>query len=87
MANKEPVIIDSITGEVETLPPSKDRRYRCKLDSLSDVKQEMATVYKQARSGIVEVADATKFVWMLQAVGKIIETSDLEKRIEILEKK
>jgi hypothetical protein len=87
LSNKRPVIIDSITGDVEPLPPTKGRRYRCKLDTLADVKQEMAAVYKQARSGIVEVQDATKFVWMLQAVGKVIETSDLEKRLEILEAK
>jgi len=87
MSNKHPVEIDGVTGEVESLPPAKGTRYRCKLDSMADVKAEMAKVYREARSGVVEVQDGTKLVWMLQAVAKVIEGSDLEKRIEILEAK
>lgn len=86
MPNKHPVIIDNDTGGVSTLPPQVTR-YRAKLDTMQDVRREMAKVYRESRSGIVEVQDATKFVWMLQAVGKVIEGSDLEKRIEILESK
>ena len=67
--------------------PPKVTRYRAKLDTLQDVRREMAKVYREARSGVVEVVDGTKLVWMLQAVGKVIEGSDLEKRIEILEGK
>ena len=47
----------------------------------------MAKVYRESRSEVVEVVDGTKLVWMLQAIGKVIESSDLEKRIEILEAK
>lgn len=86
MANKQPVIIDNDTGVVESLPP-KVVRYRCKLDTLQDVKKEMAKLYRESRSGVVEIVDGTKLVWMLQAVAKVIEGSDLEKRIEILEAK
>lgn len=86
MSNKHPVIIDNNTGAVSTLP-SKVTRYRGKLDSIRDVRKEMARCYREARSGVIEVVDATKFVWMLQAVAKVIESSDLEKRIEILEQK
>lgn len=85
MSNEYPVEIDGITGEVDTLPPQKSQRYRCKLDSMTDVKREMAKVYREARSGMVDVQDATKLTWCLQAVGKVIEGSDLEKRIEALE--
>ena len=87
MANKYPVEIDGATGEIETLPPQKGQRYKCKLDTLQDVRREMAKVYREARSGLVDVQDATKLTWCLQAVGKVIEGSDLEKRIEILENK
>jgi signal transduction protein with GAF and PtsI domain len=86
MANKHPVIIDNDTGGVFTQPP-KVTRYRAKLDTMQDVRREMAKVYREARSGVVEVVDGTKLVWMLQAVGKVIEGSDLEKRIEVLEGK
>jgi hypothetical protein len=87
MANKHPVEIDGVTGEVDNLPHTTGTRYRAKLDTMQDVKREMAKVYREARSGVVEVQDGTKLVWMLQAVGKVIETSDLEKRIELLEGK
>ncbi|MDP3389078.1 MAG: hypothetical protein Q8Q40_13860 [Methylococcaceae bacterium] len=87
MSSKYPVEIDGTTGEVETLPPQKGQRYRCKLDTMQDVKREMTKVYREARSGVVDVQDATKLTWCLQAVAKVIETSDLEKRIEVLENK
>ena len=84
MTNIYPVEIDGITGEVTNLPP-KITRYRAKLDTLQDVRREMAKLYREARSGVIDVQDGTKLVWMLQAVAKVIEGSDLEKRIEILE--
>lgn len=87
MSNQYPVEIDGITGEVEALPYQKGQRYRCKLDSLNDVKREMAKVYREARSEMIDPATASKLVWVLQAVGKVIEGSDLEKRVEALEGK
>jgi hypothetical protein len=86
MTNQYPVKIDGTTGEVETLPPGKGR-YRCKLDTLQDCKREMAKVYRESRSQLIDVSDASKFVYMLGAVGKLIEVSDIEKRIEALEAK
>ena len=87
MSNKHPVEIDGVTGAINDLPYTKGTRYRAKLDTMQDVRREMAKVYRESRSGVVEIVDGTKLVWMLQAVGKVIEGSDLEKRIEILEKK
>lgn len=85
MSNQYNVIVDAATGEVTDLPLQKGQRYRCKLDTLQDVRREMSKIYREARSGLVDVQDATKLVWCLQAVGKVIEGSDLEKRIEALE--
>jgi hypothetical protein len=84
MTNKEPVVIDSVTGQVETLPPEKGR-YRAKLDTLQDVRKEAARVYREARSGVIEPQEATKLVWCLQSIGKLITESDIEKRVEALE--
>ena len=85
MNNLKPVEIDGKTGEVHELPPQRGKRYRAKLDTLSDVKREMARVYRESRSGILEPTDGTKFVWMLEKIGKAIESGDLEARIEKLE--
>jgi hypothetical protein len=45
----------------------------------------MAKVYRECRSNMMDAQTGTKLVWMLQGVAKVIETSDLEKRIEELE--
>lgn len=80
------VLIDGFTGEIEsTLPPQKNKRYRCKLDTANDVKKELSKLYREARSGLVATSDATKLGWLLGEIRKTIETSDIEKRIEQLE--
>ena len=84
MSNEYPVEIDGTTGEVESLPPGKGR-YRVKLETVQDCRREMAKVYRESRSQLIDVSDASKFVYMLGAVGKLIEVSDMEKRIEALE--
>jgi hypothetical protein len=85
MSDREPVIIDGITGDVETLPPQKGKRYRCDLNNVNDIKKEMAKLYREARSGLVPTQDATKLTWMLGELRKTIELSDFEQRLEQLE--
>jgi hypothetical protein len=85
MSNLEPVEIDGITGEVHDIPHQKNKRYRCELSTVQDVRREMAKVYRECRSDILDVQSGTKMVWMLQGIAKVIETSDLEQRIEQLE--
>lgn len=82
MPLRQPIDIDGATGEVLKLPP---KRKRAKLDTLQDVRLEMAKVYREARSGLVDNQDATKQVWMLQAIGRVIIDYEIEKRIEALE--
>jgi len=47
----------------------------------------MAKVYREAHSGLIDVQDASKLSYMLATIGKVIESSDLEKRLEALENK
>jgi hypothetical protein len=82
MPPRRRVEIDGATGEVLKPPP---KRKRAKLDTLQDVKREMAKIYREARSGLIDNQDATKQVWMLAAIGKVIVDYDIEKRIEALE--
>jgi hypothetical protein len=82
MSNENPCEIDAITGEVRTPTPS---RYRAKLDTLSDVRREMAKCYRESRGKIMQPTDLGKYVYALGAIAKVIETSDLERRIELLE--
>ncbi|MDI1229852.1 MAG: hypothetical protein PSU93_01735 [Methylobacter sp.] len=69
----------------EYTPTGKPSRYRAKLDTLSDIKREMSKVYRESRSGLSDVQDSTKQIWMLQAIGKLIVDSELEERIAKLE--
>lgn len=85
MSNTEPVIIDSESGLIETLPPEKGQRYRVKLDTAERVRAEMAKIYREARSGKLDTSEMNKFIWALDRIGNMIKTTDLEKRIEQLE--
>ena len=85
MSVKNPVEIDGATGGVIDYTPGKPTRYRAKLDSLQDVRREMAKVYRESRSGLIDAQDATKQVWMLKAIGEVIAAHEIEKRIEALE--
>lgn len=85
MDDKIPCTIDAATGEVEDSPPPAGTRYRAKLDTATDCRREMAKVYRESRSGIIDVAEASKFVWMLSSIATVIKTSDIELRLDALE--
>ncbi len=55
------------------------------LQSLEDVRREAARVYREARAGKIETADASRLSFMLQTIGKLIEQATIERRIERLE--
>lgn len=55
------------------------------LKSIDDVRLEMARVYREMRSNAIESHQGTRLVYVLAAIGKLIELHDIEKRIELLE--
>jgi hypothetical protein len=68
----------------EGIPPPG--RCRLRLDSLDRVRREMAKVYRAAAHDRTrDVNDASKLVHILALIGRILEGSDLEKRIAALE--
>jgi hypothetical protein len=56
-----------------------------RLDSLRDVRLELVRVYKDMRRGQIESREGTRLAYVLLAVAKVLEQSDLEARIERLE--
>ena len=68
------------TTLVQIGPPPK-----IPLQSLEDVRREAARVYREARAGKIETADASRLSFMLQGIAKMIEASTIERRIEALE--
>lgn len=63
-------------------PPS---RQRLPLRTIRDCSREMAKIYREARAGKLDVSDASRLSNMLAVLARMLETSDLEKRVESLE--
>ena len=72
-------VIDNDSKEIDVTPP------RTALTKLEHVRDELARVYRHARTGKIETSEGTRLTYMLIALSKIIEASDLEKRIDELE--
>ena len=60
-------------------------RLRLKLATSQDVCRELARLYREGKAGQREVTDVSRLANVLQILGRLIETSDLEKRLEALE--
>jgi len=56
------------------------------LETLTDVRREMARVYRQMRHGRIDTQDATRMTYVLSQIAKIIETTQLDARIEAVER-
>jgi len=68
------------TGLVQLPTPPK-----IPLQSMEDVRREAARVYREARGGRLETADASRLSFMLQGIGKMLEATTIEVRIRELE--
>jgi len=77
---KELVTIDNISGDV--LPT---RNKKIDLATIDDVRLEMASIYRGMKSGSIETSDGTKLVYVLGAIGKMIEVHQIDQRLIALE--
>jgi hypothetical protein len=59
--------------------------YVGRLDTLPRVRRELAKLYREARQRRLDVGDATRLAYVLQVIAKILEGSELERRLEALE--
>lgn len=80
-AKHQPVTIDSKSGTCTPTPP------KIKLNALEDVRGEMARVYREARGGIIDTSEAGRLAYILTGIGKLIEATDIEKRLQQMERK
>ena len=58
-----------------------------KLATIEDCRREMARVYRDARQATTDTADASRLVYMLTSIAKMIEIGQLEQRLIALEEK
>jgi hypothetical protein len=61
-------------------------RRRADLATLTDVRRELGRVYRDMRKGKIASHDGTRYTYVLKAIADLIAQSDLEARIEALER-
>lgn len=66
-------------------PPAKLPSPRLKLETVRDVRRELARIYREARRGELKPETATKLAFLLDLTARMIERNELEARIEALE--
>ena len=79
-AENGPVTIDGSTLRVLPTPPT------IHLKTADDVRLEMARVYREMRQQKFDPSDGTKLVYVLTQIARVIEISDVQTRIESLER-
>ena len=77
-ASKVPAILE---GQVLVAVPTP----QLKLATIDDCRREMARVYREAKTAKLDMADASRLVYMLTSIAKMIELGQLEQRITELE--
>ena len=75
-------VSDNVDGSAVTLLRTPSR---VDLKTIDDVRVEMARVYRDMRGGRIDPADGTKLAYVLSMIGKLIESGEIEKRLEALE--
>jgi hypothetical protein len=56
------------------------------LSTMGHIRKELASLYREARTGGIDISDATKLGYLLQILAKVIEQSEFEERVERLER-
>ena len=65
--------------------PATKRRLRLPLKTLGNVEDELARVYRLAKSGDLDKREACQLAYLLIGLSKMKELSVLEKRLKALE--
>lgn len=76
----KPCISSAVSGEVIQATPQKIR-----LNSADDIRLEMARVYREMRGGTLDTKKGCSFIYALGQIGKMVEVSIVEKRLDQLE--
>jgi hypothetical protein len=65
--------------------PSRRPLPRLRLDSVNRVRRELTRLYLQGREGHRDVAEVSRLANVLALIGRLLEGSELERRLEALE--
>ncbi len=73
----------TVVGADKSATP-RPRRYS--LGTIRGCRREMALMYGEAREGRLDLSDAARLAYVLTAVARLVETGDLEARLQQLER-
>lgn len=76
---------DSRTDAASEQEPSP--RVRCPLNTINNVKAELARLYREGKSGRRDVNEVSKLANVLSILGRLIEGADLERRMAEIEER
>ena len=65
-------------------PSHKDPRIG-RLDTLGDIRRELARIYRRARRHEMPMDEAKGLVWILRALGEVLVADAIEQRLEAVE--
>jgi hypothetical protein len=68
-------------GELVPPPPAK-----IDLRDAHAIRRELGSVYRAMRSGQIPTQDGTRLAYVLDLLRRAVETSDLQNRIELIER-
>ena len=71
-----------VNGDGTQNPPYR----RFSLATVRGCRSELATLYRMARAGQMNLSDACKYAYLVTSIAKLIEIGDLEQRLNKLEK-
>jgi len=67
--------------------PSRNRSPRVgPLSTISDIRRELAHIYRAGRRGDIDTADMGRFAHVLRVLAEVIYIQDVEEKIDTLEK-
>lgn len=78
-------LAENLGGQPDATPARKSSA-RLRLDKVSDIKRELARLYREARRDEISTQTATRLAYLLNMMAQLIETTELEKRVIELEK-
>lgn len=83
MDKLKPAMLEAVEAKPE--PPTPHVRTGS-LATIRKVRQEVARLYRDARSGIIPAAEATKLAYLLQTLGTLIKDEAFEHRLFEIER-
>lgn len=76
----------TIDGSTLRILPSPRRR-KAQLTNFEGVRDEMARVYREMESGKRDSQDGSRLVYVLTQIAKVLEFTEIERRLTALEAK